>query len=163
MKWGNLRRTRPFSAHYGYDRGTPVDRHYVEQFLDQHREHVRGTVLEVKDATYTKRFGAADVRSVVVDIDAGNPHATMVADLCVPGSLGAIRVDCVILTQTLQFLIEPVTAIRNLWSVLEPGGALLITAPLLSAVDVWLTTTTGESPPPASGTSSRTRAPTRRR
>jgi hypothetical protein len=138
VQWGNLRRTRPFSAHYGYDRGIPVDRHYVEIFLDEHRQLIHGTVLEVKDSTYTRRFGAPDVRPIVVDIAADNPHVDIVADLCVPGSLGEIQADCVILTQTLQFLVEPIAAFENLWSALRPGGALLVTAPSISPVDAWL-------------------------
>ena len=31
--WGNLRRLRPFSVYYGFDRGTPVDRYYLDRFL----------------------------------------------------------------------------------------------------------------------------------
>src|SRR5438105_201348 len=31
--WGNLRRTTPFSDHYAFDRGTPIDRYYVAQFM----------------------------------------------------------------------------------------------------------------------------------
>src|SRR5262245_50153649 len=32
-RWGNLRRVRPFSASYGFDRGTPIDRYYLDTFL----------------------------------------------------------------------------------------------------------------------------------
>ena len=34
----------------GRDRGTPIDRHYIERFLDEHRADIRGRVLEVRDA-----------------------------------------------------------------------------------------------------------------
>lgn len=139
VSWGNLHRTKPFSAFSGYDRGTPIDRPLIESFLDRNRVLVRGRVLEIKSADYTRRFGGPAVSDeVVVDIDATNEAATLVADLCVAGSLGDVRVDCVILTQTLQFLAEPAVALANTWAALEPGGALLVTTPCVSGVDPWL-------------------------
>jgi hypothetical protein len=48
--------------------GTPVDRYYIERFQSEHAERIRGNVLEVKDASYTRRFGA-EVYPFVVDID----------------------------------------------------------------------------------------------
>ena len=30
-RWGNLRRTVPFSSTYGFERGTPIDRHYLHR------------------------------------------------------------------------------------------------------------------------------------
>src|SRR6266511_3377036 len=74
LRWGNMRRLRPVSDRYGYDRGTPVDRYYIERFLSEHAECIRGNVLEVKDAHYTRRFGSG-ARSHVVDIDRDNPDA----------------------------------------------------------------------------------------
>ena len=87
--WGTLRRRDPISHRWGYDRGTPVDRHYIESFLAAHTADVRGYVLEVKDSTYTRRFDGGVTQAHVVDIDASNPDATIVADLSVPGSLPA--------------------------------------------------------------------------
>ncbi len=133
VRWGNMRRLRPFSDRYGYDRGTPVDRYYIERFLSEHAGRIRGDVLEVKDAHYTRRFGDG-ARPHVVDLDSGNPAADLHADLNVPGSLPAERFDCVILTQVLQFL-SPETALANLWASIAPGGALLLTVPSLGRLD----------------------------
>src|SRR5262245_4950106 len=33
-KWGNPRRTTPFSSQFGFERGTPVDRYYLHRFFD---------------------------------------------------------------------------------------------------------------------------------
>jgi hypothetical protein len=72
----------PLSDCYGLDRGTPVDRRYIEAFVCARRDAIHGRVLEVQDNTYTTRFGADRVaESVVVDIDASNPRATLIADL----------------------------------------------------------------------------------
>jgi hypothetical protein len=136
IRWGSLRRTQPVSANYGIDRGRPVDRFYIEGFLARHAEDVRGRVLEVHDSNYTRRFGADDVtESVVVDVDEANPQATLLADLAEPGSLPSGRYDCVILTQTLQYMSAPGAALHNVWEALAPGGTALITVPCLSRID----------------------------
>jgi hypothetical protein len=53
-RWGNLRRTAPFSDNWGWDRGTPIDRVYIERFLREHAEDVRGDVLEIGGRYYTE-------------------------------------------------------------------------------------------------------------
>ncbi len=129
----------PLSDFYGYDRGTPIDRRYLEGFLHAHTDLVNGAVLEVKDDAYTRRFGAGRVRrSTVVDIDPTNQQATLIADLGQPGNLPAGAFDCIICTQTLQFIPTPHTALANLQAALAPGGALLLTVPCLSRTSVGL-------------------------
>jgi hypothetical protein len=134
-RWGDLKRRRPVSDHYGFDRGLPVDRRYIEVFLTAHSARVRGDVLEVLRPEYTERFGAAGVRSHVVDINPGNRRATVIADLCQAGSLPAAAYDCIVLTQTLQFLAAPDRGLANLWQSLRLGGALLLTVPCAARID----------------------------
>ena len=38
---GTLRRVEPLSAQWGFDRGTPIDRHYIELFLAAHASDIR--------------------------------------------------------------------------------------------------------------------------
>jgi len=136
VSWGSLRRTTPFSRSWGYDRGTPIDRIYIEQFLAQHATDVRGACLEVLNADYTRRFGGSQViSSDVLDIDPANTAATIVADLGEPDSLPAGRFDCVIFTQTLHLIPDMRVAVANVWRALAPGGVLLLTAPTLGRHD----------------------------
>ena len=129
---GSLRRTQPLSHDFGYDRGTPVDRYYIERFLAEHRNEIRGRVLEVKGPLYTRRFGRDVTRSDVLDIDAGNPRATLVADLAAADALPADAFDCFVLTQTLQLIYRVDAAIRHAHRLLRPGGVLLATVPAVS-------------------------------
>jgi hypothetical protein len=125
----------PLSDHHGLDRGTPVDRGYIEAFLGKHRDVIRGSVLEVEDSSYTTTFGADRVaESIVVDIDATNPSATLIADLQQPGSLAADAYDCIILTQTLHLLRRPGQCVENCFAALRSDGVLLATAPSVSRV-----------------------------
>jgi SAM-dependent methyltransferase len=135
-RWGNLRRRRPFSEHFGNDRGTPVDRVYIARFLAEHAVDVRGRVLEVGDAAYTRRYGGRRVTGGdILDIDPGNQAATILADLAQPDSLPADRFDCFLLIQTLQYVADVQTALRNAWRSLRPGGVLLVCVPGISRLD----------------------------
>jgi SAM-dependent methyltransferase len=135
-RWGNLRRRRPFSDHYGSDRGTPVDRVYIDRFLAEHAADVHGRALEVGDAGYIRRYGgSAVISSDVLDIDPGNGAATIVADLGQPGSLPDARFDCFLLIQTLQYVADVPTALGNAWRSLRPGGVLLVCVPGISRLD----------------------------
>jgi SAM-dependent methyltransferase len=131
---GVLRRTKPLSDTWGFDRGNPVDRYYIEQFLDEHRADIRGRVLEIRSSTYTDRFGAGVVGRDVVDIDATNARATIIADLSGSEGIPESRFDCCILTQTLQFILDTRAVIANLYRMLRPGGVLLVTVPSISRI-----------------------------
>lgn len=135
IRWGDLRRSAPLSRSFGYDRGTPVDRYYIERFLARHSGDIAGRVLEVKDDTYTRRFGGQRVSSGdVLDIDAGNPRATIVADLAAADGIPPDAFDCIVLTQVLQLIYDLPAAARSLHRALRPGGVLLVTIPGISQV-----------------------------
>jgi glycosyltransferase involved in cell wall biosynthesis len=134
--FGDFGRTKPISTDDGFDRGKPIDRYYIELALESRSELVRGRVLEVGARGYTRSFGAAKVEcSDVLDIDPLNPFATIVGDLGVVGALPEAAFDCILLTQTLQYVYNLDNAVENLFRALAPGGALLITVPGISPID----------------------------
>jgi GT2 family glycosyltransferase/SAM-dependent methyltransferase len=135
VEWGSLRRLEPISRVWGLDRGQPVDRYYIEGFLERHAADIAGDVLEVKDPGYVKRFERGARSYAVVDIAAHNKQATLIADLTQPASLPEGAFDCIVLTQTLHLLFELETAVANLHRALAPGGVLLVTAPCVSRID----------------------------
>lgn len=136
VRFGDLRRTTPIARDFGYRRGGPVDRYYIEGFLERHAEDVRGRVLEIGDNTYTSRFGGSRVTaSDVLHVKEGNPAATFVDDLAVGDSLPSDAFDAIILTQTLHLIYDVRSAIRVLHRILKPGGVLLLTAPGITQTD----------------------------
>ena len=135
VAWGDLGRMAPLSRRFGYDRGGPVDRYYIEQFLATYQADVRGSVLEVKDAGYTERFGGDRVtRSEVLDINRENPHATLILDLNDASALPSDAFDCIILTQTLQYVFDLPPVLAHLHRSLKAGGVLLLTVPAITPV-----------------------------
>ncbi|HEX5761376.1 MAG TPA: methyltransferase domain-containing protein [Thermoanaerobaculia bacterium] len=131
---GTLRRTTPLSDFWGFDRGTPVDRYYIESFLAEHRDDVRGRVLEVQSSGYTDRFDSGVERRDVLDVDPANPRATILADLAAADAVPSDAFDCFILTQTLHLIFDVRAALRHAHRLLRPGGVLLATAPVVSRI-----------------------------
>lgn len=132
---GNLRRVTPISRLFGADRGACVDRHYIEQFLATHATDIRGRVLELENDAYTRRFGGDRVtRSDVLHLTSDNPKATIVADLTRLDGVAAGTFECIILTQTLQFVYDVPAALSGLHRILKPGGTLLATVPGISQI-----------------------------
>lgn len=136
VEWGDLRRLTPLSQVWGLDRGRPLDRYYIEGFLERHRSDIRGRVLEVKDPGYTDRFGGTQVAERdVLDVNPSNPDATIVADLTRGGGIEADRFDCFVLTQTLHIIYDVRAALATAYRILAPGGVLLCTLPAVSRVN----------------------------
>jgi SAM-dependent methyltransferase len=140
MRWGRISSIRPLSAAYGYDRGTPIDRAYIEAFLANRAADIHGRVLEIGDDNYSRRFGGPAVaKQDVLHIHPGNPAATIVGDLASPQTLPSDAFDCIILTQTLQYVFDLQAAVQQIRRALRPGGVALITVPAISPIcgDEW--------------------------
>jgi len=136
INFGDFKRLTPISREFGFERGQPIDRYYIDGFVQRHAADIRGRVLEVYDNAYTRRFGGNRVvHSDVLDIDAGNPRATIVADLTGAAEVPSNAFDCFILTQTLQLIYDLHAAVRNVHRLLKPGGVLLATIPGVSQID----------------------------
>lgn len=130
VNFGSLRRLKPISRLWGYDRGCPVDRYYIENFLARYAADIRGRVLEIGDNTYTRQFGSDRVtHSDVLHVKEGNPQATIIGDLTSADHIPSAVFDCVILAQTLHLIYDVRAAIQTLYRVLKPGGILLATFP----------------------------------
>jgi SAM-dependent methyltransferase len=136
VDFGDLAVTTPIDSTFGLGRGgKTIDRAYIEQFLSRFQGDIAGRVLEVADDGYTTRFGGKNVHlSDVLSLVPG-PGVSIVADLCRPPvDLPWGAFDCVIFTQTLQFVVEPAAALSTLARLLRPGGVLLATFPGISQI-----------------------------
>jgi len=135
VEWYNLRTTKPISRLFGFDRGQPIDRYYIESFLKDNSSSIKGKVLEIADNTYTKKFGGQNIlESEVLHAVDGNPKATIVGDLVTGQGLPENAFDCFILTQTLQFIYDIHSAAGNVVKCLKPGGVALITVAGISQI-----------------------------
>ena len=131
---GALRRTTPVDANWGYERGTPIDRVFVDRFIGEHAADVRGRVLEIAAPDYTTRYGTDVKRVDILMAKEGNPQATIVGDLTDAPHIPSDAFDCAIVTQTLQFVYDVRAALATLHRILAPGGVLLATVPGITKI-----------------------------
>jgi SAM-dependent methyltransferase len=133
----------PLSTRWAHDRGHPIHRTYLEQFLHEFVEDIRGRCLEFERDCYTSRFGGARVTQVdVMDLSASNHRATIVADLTTKTDLPSDTFDCIMCTHVLHEIFEIDKALNELHRILKPGGVLLVAVPSISMArldvrDIW--------------------------
>ncbi|NTZ42339.1 glycosyltransferase [Altererythrobacter sp. SALINAS58] len=148
---GDLNRTQPVSIDFGWDRGKPIDRYYVERFLEQNAKDIRGRALEIGDASYCRRFGQEIEQQDVLHVSESAPQATIVGDLARAGTLPEAAFDSIVLIQTLHLIYDMKAAVEEVYRALKPGGILLLTVPGISPIDrgewghTWYWSLTGQA------------------
>ena len=126
----------PLSQLWGFDRGLPIHRYYLEQFLREFARDIRGHCLEFQNPGYTFRFGGSAVEKLdILHIDNTNPIATIVADLTQPNDVPSNVFDCIICTHVLHVISELDKAVSEIYRILKPGGVLLVSVPHISMCD----------------------------
>jgi len=127
-RWGNLRRTTPFSATYGFERGQPIDRYYLDRFLARYRDLITGAVLETQGSSYTERFGHDVTRAHSFDIEP-RFEPTYVCDFAYSGGVIPDQsYDCLLLPNTLMHFRELDRCLAHSRRVVRPGGTILASA-----------------------------------
>jgi len=133
--FNDLERTKPVSAVFGVDRGTPVDRYYIEKFLQKNASYIKGRILEIGDSNYSRRFVGGKAEAFeVLHATPENKAATIIGDLTDTATLPLNSVDCFICTQTFNFIFDVQKAIEGAHYILKPGGVLLSTVAGISQI-----------------------------
>jgi SAM-dependent methyltransferase len=138
---GAPRRLVPVRREFGAARGRPIDRYYIDDFLQRYSGSstyspgsIHGRVLEIGEDTYTRRFGLGVDRVDILDASPENPKGTIVADLADGSNLPSDTYDCIICLQTLLLIYDVKAAIRTIHRILKPGGTVLVTVPGISQI-----------------------------
>lgn len=138
LKWKHillfLDNQKPYSNVFGLDKCTPIDRLYIEHFLNINKEYITGSILEVAESTYSHKFGRNVTNFQILHYDTSNDIATITGDLSAPESLPSGVCDCFICTQTLNFIFDVQSAIKGSYKLLSPGGIFLGTVAGLSQI-----------------------------
>lgn len=132
--WHNLRNIEPVSRVFAFDRGTPIDRVYIEDFLEKNRSFVKGVLCEIADNNYSKKYGSNVESFEILHYTDDNKHATIIGDLTIISTLPKEKIDCFILTQTLNFIYDFKAAITGLHYMLKDGGVALVTVSGISQI-----------------------------
>ena len=52
INWNDLRSVKPISNDFGWSRGKPIDRFYIEEFLNRNKELIKGDCGEISEKRY---------------------------------------------------------------------------------------------------------------
>jgi hypothetical protein len=115
-------RTEPVSRLFGFDRGTPIDRYYIDKFLAEHCGDIHGKTLEIAESVYSKKYGSNVTDYEILHYDNSNRDATIIGDLTDKATLPEGKIDCFICTQTLNFIYDVQKAIEGCYTIAGGGG-----------------------------------------
>jgi len=133
--FNDMNRAEPISKVFGIDRGTPIDRYYIDQFLKSHSSDIKGRVLEISDDYYSRKFGSDHVDTYeILNASQDSCNAVIVGDLTDKSTLLAGEIDCFICTQTFNFIFDVEKAVAGAHHLLKPGGVILATVAGLSQI-----------------------------
>lgn len=124
----------PVSRVFGLDRGSAIDRYYIEKFLYNNKAFIKGHLLEIAENSYSQKFGH-DVSSYeILHYNSSNLAATIIGDLTKHDTLPHNTIDCFICTQTLNVIYDLRSSVEGAYKLLTSDGVFLGTVPGISQI-----------------------------
>jgi hypothetical protein len=116
------------SNDFGWTRGTPIDRFYLQQFFKDNRSFIKGDSLEFGEDTYTKLYGLGVTQSGIFtsDLDEKQKEGMIAGDISKSETLPSDKYDCIICTNVLNFIYDIHASVEGLYLMLKPGGICLV-------------------------------------
>lgn len=130
----SLKKIYPYNDDFGFKKGTPIDRIYIEKFLEINSHLIKGVVLEVAESRYSKKFGKDVTSYEVLNFISTNNFRSITCDLTDYASVPSEIADCFICTQTLHVIYEVQKAIIGSFKLLKYGGVFLGTVAGISQI-----------------------------
>lgn len=127
---------KPLNRTFGFSRGMPIDRYYIEKFMDENKNLIFGDVLEIAENTYTLKYGGDKVRkSYILYVNSDDDiNKDIVGNFETGEGIGEEMMDCIILTQVLPFIYNIQKAVKNIYKMLKEHGTALITVNGISQI-----------------------------
>ncbi len=128
----------PYSRIFGLDRGTAIDRFFIEDFLNKNSNLIIGNILEFGDDRYISKYATKINNSIVFGGKGQNIITkSFNIDLTNLSELNSYLnyFDCIIATNVLNFIFDFDTAIKNLSKIIKADtGTCLITVSGLTSI-----------------------------
>ena len=119
------------SNDFGFRRGTPIDRYYIENFLNFSKDYINGNVLEFGDSFYYNKLSICNNSSC--DIFTSEMDNRNDGIIRIHGDLSDVhyslfsKYDCIICTNVLNFIFDINAAILGIYNILKPGAVCIVT------------------------------------
>ena len=126
---------KPLSYDYGLSRGgRSIARYYIDKFVEEYKEFIKGTVMEIGDARYSILGKDAVENLLILSLDDEEKEHYVKGNLETGEGLKEEYLDCIILTNVLSSLFDIQAAVRNIGRVLKKGGKAIITVPGIASL-----------------------------
>ena len=135
VRFGDFGRLWPFSQRFGFDRGAPVDRYYLQQFVRSIRPVVRGRCLEIGGSRWSNwfyRFDVDEFRSL--ELEQSRIADDLVGDAADRGVLDPASWDSILAFHVLEHCPNPFAVVSNMRAWLRPNGHACIAVPCAQRV-----------------------------
>lgn len=134
--------TEPISRKFGMERGSAIDRYYIEYFLKNNKDLIHGDCLEIAENTYTLKYGENRIKNSYILHLKGWGENVIKGDLETGEGIREAQYDCAIITQTLMFIYDIKKVAENIYRMLKKGGSALLTVSGISQIsrydaDLW--------------------------
>ena len=135
VRFGDFGRLWPFSHRFGFDRGGPVDRYYLGQFVRSIRPVVRGRCLEIGGSLKNNWFYRFDVDEFrTLELKQSNIADDLVGDAADQGVLDPAAWDSILAFHVLEHCPNPFAVVTNMCAWLRPNGHACIVVPCAQRV-----------------------------
>ena len=125
----------PLSSTFGYGIGTPIDRYYIDAFLEKNKSYINGNLLEIGDDEYIKKYGGAGSNLLVLTFSKDKKNKKyFFGDLTDLKTLKKGKFDCFVCTQTLNFIYDFDSAVKGAHYLLKKNGVVLVTVSGISQI-----------------------------
>ncbi|MBW4509143.1 MAG: class I SAM-dependent methyltransferase [Scytonematopsis contorta HA4267-MV1] len=130
LNWGDLRRGEPFCNEFGFERGTPIDRYYLDKFIGSIRHQVKGKVVEIGGALSNRgEYGFENVSTYdAVDL-LESPLVNICGDVHESNLLKPGYYDTILLFNVLEHCHTPQKVVDNIQNWLVPSGYCMAIVP----------------------------------
>ncbi len=124
----------PLERDFGSKRGSPLDRYYIERFIEKNKLLIKGRVLEVGDDRYSKNYVKTSQINVLRGKD-NREYQNFNGDLLDFQTIKNIGTfDSLIITNVLNFIFDYDTAIKNIAKLTKKNGQCLFTVGGVSGI-----------------------------
>ena len=124
----------PLERDFGSKRGSPLDRYYIERFIEKNKLLIKGRVLEVGDDRYSKNYVKTSQINVLRGKD-NREYQNLNGDLLDFETIKNIGTfDSLIITNVLNFIFDYDTAIQNIAKLTNKNGQCLFTVSGISGI-----------------------------
>jgi len=143
LDWGDLRRRTPLCPAFGSGRGTPIDRWYLDRFVEDVRNTITGEVLAIGGARSDRlHFGLRSASAFRILDVVERTGVDIVGDVHDRSLVDAASLDSTLLFNVLEHCLDPRAVVANVRHWLRPGGRCFVMVPNAqrlhaAPVDLW--------------------------